>query len=106
LFPSVALDSGELAVDPLGPGAEVVNLAANFLHPLARDVRREGEVGVGFLWTASRPRSGIGGSFTRTAIRRRINGHGVTSVAKGLRWRRLRRVTAAGGNFSYPLLYR
>lgn len=33
ILPAVALDADELAVDALGPAAEVVNFAANLLLP-------------------------------------------------------------------------
>src|SRR5262249_32829444 len=47
LLPAVALDADELAVLAPGPAAEVVDLAADLLLPLAGRMRREGEVGVG-----------------------------------------------------------
>jgi hypothetical protein len=47
LLPAILLDANELIVDPLGPIAEVVNLAADLLLPFAGRVRSEGEV---WLW--------------------------------------------------------
>jgi hypothetical protein len=48
-LPAVAVDADELAVNALGPAAEVVKLAANLLLPSAGRVRCEGEVGIGLF---------------------------------------------------------
>ena len=44
VFPAVAFNADELAVDALGPSAEVVDFAANLLLPGTRRMGCEGEI--------------------------------------------------------------
>jgi hypothetical protein len=75
LFPAIVFDPHELAVDPLGPTAEIVDLAADLLLSGTAGVGREGKVRVGLL----RPL----GCFTGAALLIRIARHGATSATSG-----------------------
>src|SRR5262249_2549646 len=70
-LPAVALDAAEFAIDPIGPPAEVVDLAADLLLPGPAGVRRQREVGVRLLREAR--------GFTGTTLPSRMVRHGATS---------------------------
>src|SRR5262249_19954049 len=74
ILPPVAGDALQLAVHPASPVAEVVDLAADLLHPLPAGVGREWEVGVRLL-----------GSLRGFAGRARTGrlGHGIDSSYTG-----------------------
>jgi hypothetical protein len=49
LLSAIAFNPHELAVDPLGPPAKVVDLASDLLLPGAAGVGSEGKLGYGFF---------------------------------------------------------
>jgi hypothetical protein len=60
-----------LAINPLSPSAEVVNLAAYHLLPLAGRMGREGEFGIGLFGSVREP-LGSGRVLLRTLLAVRI----------------------------------
>src|SRR5262249_54561502 len=75
LFPAVAFDPNQLAVDAVGPLAEVVDLSPDLFLPGAAGVGGEGEVRIGLLRSVGR--------FTGLVFSSRLTGHGATSIFKG-----------------------
>lgn len=96
-LPAVSVDSDELAINALGPPAEVADLAANLLLLGAGGVRCEREVWIGFY--RLREPLGTVRVFLGRSLSPRI-GH-ASPRSSSVRWRRLRRIAAAGGQILY-----
>jgi hypothetical protein len=71
--PPGVFETDQLAVDPLAPRAEIVNLALDGLAPVASRMRRQGEIRLGLRETIV---------FAGSAGVGRLASHGITLILK------------------------